>query len=186
MMDKCIFCGVTSATPGFRVVHEDDELVIFHDRSPASRVHLLAVPKRHIDNVKTLTTSDVALVERMKLKGQHVLRQQGVEEKDQRLGFHIPPFYSVNHLHLHLLSLPLPFPGSVKYRPSLASTPLSSNSAHQRKQKLKGWSWFVDVDQVLTILRAGERVRVGSVHGFPETSTPGPGAAAYPEAPKPV
>ncbi|KAG0656620.1 hypothetical protein C6P46_007024 [Rhodotorula mucilaginosa] len=137
-------------------------MVIFHDRSPASRVHLLAVPKRHIDNVKTLTASDIGLVERMKATGHHVLRQQGVEEKEQR-------FYSVNHLHLHLLSLPLPFPGSVKYRPADSKTLLSATTGSN--EKLKGWSWFVDVDQALRILHAGERVRVGSVYGTPKGGT---------------
>ncbi|GAA5989016.1 hypothetical protein JCM10908_006269 [Rhodotorula pacifica] len=207
MQDKCIFCGVTSRSEGFRVVHEDDEIVIFHDRSPASRVHMLAIPKRHIDNVKTLKASDVALIERMKATGRHVLGQQGVEEIDQRLGFHIPPYVhsrfktlgaidkpiavsrfrpnGVNHLHLHLLSLPLPFPGSFKYRPSHASTASSSSSrlSHtaSKQGKLKGWSWFVEVDQVLNILRAGQPVRVASVYGRPSTfSTPnGTAAGAF-------
>ncbi|POY76230.1 hypothetical protein BMF94_0425 [Rhodotorula taiwanensis] len=214
--EKCIFCGITSQSEGFRVVREDSEVVIFHDRSPASRVHLLAVPKRHIDNVKTLQSEDTALIERMKENGQRVLREQGVPDSEQRLGFHIPPyvpeqigsqenqaeswtvlliqprqliqcsflanlvhlrsslsFYSVNHLHLHLLSLPLPFPGSFKYRPeipaSLERRPQRPSrdeaSPPQARKKLKGFSWFVDVEQVLAILRAGERVRVGSVHG---------------------
>ncbi|BGP57567.1 hypothetical protein JCM8202v2_005211 [Rhodotorula sphaerocarpa] len=175
VVEGCIFCGVTTKSEGFKVVHEDAEVVVFHDRSSASRVHLLAVPKRHIDNVKTLQPEDLPLLERMKTTGQAVLRQCGVPDPEQRLGFHIPPFYSVNHLHLHLLSLPLPFPGSLKYRPSPGSLPSPSPSgsreplvppeAGQGKERLKGWSWFVEVDQVLTILRAGERVRVGSVRG---------------------
>ncbi|GJN93678.1 hypothetical protein Rhopal_006735-T1 [Rhodotorula paludigena] len=137
----CIFCGITSASEGFRVVHEDAEFVVFRDRSPGSKVHLLAVPKRHV-------------VERMKVVGRDVLLREGVAPEQQRLGFHIPPFFSVNHLHLHLLSLPLPFPGSLKYRPSLVS-PTSTC--------LKGFSWFAEVDQVINILRAGQRVKVGSV-----------------------
>ncbi|KPV73812.1 uncharacterized protein RHOBADRAFT_45103 [Rhodotorula graminis WP1] len=103
----CIFCGVTATSPGFRVVHEDGEFVVFKDRSPGSKVHLLAVPKRHVDSVKTLEVEDVSMLERMKHLGRRVLVEQGVPEGEQRLGFHIPPFFSVNHLHLHLLSLPL-------------------------------------------------------------------------------
>ncbi|KAL7337214.1 hypothetical protein BJY59DRAFT_501336 [Rhodotorula toruloides] len=93
----------------------------------------------------------------MRKTGQEVLERVGVPLSEQRLGFHIPPFYSVNHLHLHLLSLPLPFRGSLKYRPALPS------EAERSSGKLKGWSWFVEVDQVLDILRAGQKVKVASV-----------------------
>ncbi|GAA6050974.1 hypothetical protein JCM3770_005350 [Rhodotorula araucariae] len=152
---SCIFCDVTAASPGFAVVHEDAEFVVFWDRAPAARVHLLAVPKTHVDSVKTLRGEDVGMLERMKGVGRRVLVEQGVPEGEQRLGFHIPPFFSVNHLHLHLLSLPLPFPGSIKYRPSIPSAP--------RSARIKGFSWFVEVDQVIAILQAGQRVKVGSV-----------------------
>ncbi|KAK4046575.1 helicase [Microbotryomycetes sp. JL201] len=103
----------------------------------------------------------------MRVLGQRALEDAGVSINQQRMGFHIPPCvnlrrqnirvkadfvgipFPVNHLHLHLLSLPLPFPGNLKYRPALSSG--SSTS------KLKGFSWFVEVNQVLAILRAGEK-----------------------------
>ncbi|GAA5823516.1 hypothetical protein JCM5353_006289 [Sporobolomyces roseus] len=161
----CIFCGVTTANPDFNVVHEDDEFVIFRDRSPGSKVHLLAIPKRHIDNVKTLSILDTDMLLRMKSVGQATLSKIGVPQGQQRLGFHIPPFFSVNHLHLHLLSLPLPFPGSIKYRPSIPSsfnTPPTTPSTSKRT-KLKGFAWFCEIDQVIRILQAGQKVKVGSV-----------------------
>lgn len=37
--------------------------------------------------------------------GRAVLREQGIiDMKDVRLGFHQPPYISVNHLHLHVLA----------------------------------------------------------------------------------
>ncbi|GAA5979657.1 hypothetical protein JCM21900_001667, partial [Sporobolomyces salmonicolor] len=141
----------------------DSEFVVFRDRSPGSDVHLLAVPKRHLDNVKTLVPSDVEMLERMQRVGRDALSQAGVAEGRQRLGFHIPPFFSVNHLHLHLLSLPLPFPGSLKYRPSVPSRLAVSLPSAGKGVKLKGFSWFVEVEQVIRILEAGQRVKVGSV-----------------------
>ncbi|GAA5831534.1 hypothetical protein JCM3766R1_001792 [Sporobolomyces carnicolor] len=152
------------------------EFVIFRDRSPGSKVHLLAVPKKHIDNVKTLAPDDTEMLLRMKSIGQQTLTKVGVEQDQQRLGFHIPPFFSVNHLHLHLLSLPLPFPGSFKYRPSVpssfrnnASTTAGASRAEPSapSMKLKGFSWFVEIDQVIRILEAGQRVKVGSVRSRP-------------------
>ncbi|SDA03007.1 BZ3500_MvSof-1268-A1-R1_Chr11-1g03258 [Microbotryum saponariae] len=160
----CIFCGVTKSNSAFKVVYEDNEFVVFRDRSPGSKVHLLAIPKSHVDNVKMLLREDLDFVERIKAVGHVALQQAGVAPHQRRLGFHIPPFFSVNHLHLHLLSTPLPFPGSFKYRPAIPKT----KTAHAAQLgthliKVKGLSWFVEVDQVLRILAAGERVKVGAV-----------------------
>ncbi|GAA6032962.1 hypothetical protein JCM8097_000069 [Rhodosporidiobolus ruineniae] len=166
--EGCIFCDVR-VEKGFGVVYEGPEFVVFRDRSPGSKVHLLAVPRKHVDNVKTLVPEDRAMIERMKQVGRQVLVKVGVPEGEQRLGFHIPPFFSVNHLHLHLLSLPLPFPGSLKYRPAYGyghhsfARGVRLPGSGERGEKLKGWGWFVEVDQVLDILQAGKRVKVGSV-----------------------
>ncbi|GAA6010968.1 hypothetical protein JCM10207_004018, partial [Rhodosporidiobolus poonsookiae] len=173
--EGCIFCAV-SAENGFAVVLEDPEFVVFRDRSPGSRVHLLAVPRRHVDNVKTLEPGDVGMLRRLRAFGVEALQKVGVREEEARMGFHIPPFFSVNHLHLHLLSLPFPsLKGQLKYR---STAPASFRLSHTRGEgaaenkaqggweegeRLKKWGWFVGIDQVIAILEAGERVKVGGV-----------------------
>ncbi|KDE08432.1 hypothetical protein MVLG_01467 [Microbotryum lychnidis-dioicae p1A1 Lamole] len=88
----CIFCGVTKSNSAFKVVYEDNEFVVFRDRSPGSKVHLLAIPKSHVDNVKVLLREDLAFVERIKAVGHVALQQAGVAPHQRRLGFHIPPY----------------------------------------------------------------------------------------------
>ncbi|TXT04946.1 hypothetical protein VHUM_04029 [Vanrija humicola] len=69
----CVFCDV-SAERGFNVAYEvgwgaaaaltprqDDELIVFHDRAPAAREHLLVVPRRHVSTVRDLRAGDTAL-----------------------------------------------------------------------------------------------------------------------------
>lgn len=65
------------------------------------------------------------------------------------MGFHIPPFNSVNHLHLHVHALP--YRGIRKFE-----WPVSKG----KNGKTKGFSWFVEVDQVIEILRQGKTVGV--------------------------
>ncbi|SCV73352.1 BQ2448_7278 [Microbotryum intermedium] len=178
-VEGCTFCGVTKSNLAFKVVYEDDEFVVFRDRSPGSKVHLLAIPKSHVDNVKVLQREDIDFVDRMKVVGHAALQQAGVAPHQRRLGFHIPPFFSVNHLHLHLLATPLPFPGSFKYRPAVPKVRPEAASG-TTIIKAKGLSWFVEVDQVLRILAAGERVKVGPVQirlaAGTTAGTAGPGA----------
>ncbi|KZV93982.1 HIT-like protein [Exidia glandulosa HHB12029] len=154
MLPPCVFCNV-SRERGFDIVLEDDELVVFRDINPASAHHLQVVPKRHIDNVKSLRARDVDLVRGMRAAGTKALDSLGVpaDPNLRRLGFHIPPYISVGHLHMHAHALPF------KNRLRAAKYPVRTTTA---KGKHKGFSWFVEVDQAIDILENGRTVKIRS------------------------
>ncbi|KAH9930060.1 HIT-like protein [Fomitopsis serialis] len=146
---RCKFC---SASPenGFDVVWEDESFTVFTDRDPAAAHHFLVIPKIHIDNVKSLTAKDAPMVSRMSEIGHRVLDDLKVPTTSQRLGFHIPPFFSVNHLHMHAQGLPYCSTArALKYRVSAGS------GAHG-----KGFSWFCEADQAVRILAKGGQIAV--------------------------
>ncbi|KAI0259091.1 HIT-like protein [Gloeopeniophorella convolvens] len=147
----CVFCDV-SRENGFAIVYEDEEFVVFKDRRPAALHHLLVIPRRHIGSVKALSKEDLPLVQDMERMGHARLDDLKVPVDSRRLGFHIPPFNSINHLHLHVLGLPFRnwYIGG-KY-------PLRDGS----NGRTKGWTWFVEVSQVRRILGEGGAVKVKS------------------------
>src|ERR1700712_3070729 len=61
----CLFCKLVAGTIPARKVHEDDEILVFHDIAPWAPVHLLLIPKRHITSMADVTDADAPLLGRM-------------------------------------------------------------------------------------------------------------------------
>lgn len=52
----CIFCDIIAGkSPETQIEFENENIVIFKDIKPASDFHYLAVPKIHLEDVRTLT-----------------------------------------------------------------------------------------------------------------------------------
>mmetsp|Transcript_42931 Transcript_42931/g.77017 ORF Transcript_42931/g.77017 Transcript_42931/m.77017 type:complete len:265 (-) Transcript_42931:89-883(-) len=87
-------------------VDNDTELVTFRDKRPASKLHLLVIPRRFIRDASRLQDGDMQLVEQMRRKARALVRAEIGEkfkESELALGFHWPPWYSVPWLHLHAI-----------------------------------------------------------------------------------
>ncbi|XP_041814368.1 histidine triad nucleotide-binding protein 3-like isoform X2 [Chelmon rostratus] len=90
---NCIFCLIAhDLDKETEVIKKNEELVCFRDISPAAPHHYLVVPKQHIHSCHSLHWGHIGL-------GQ----LQGITTK-YWLGFHQPPYTSVDHLHLHVLA----------------------------------------------------------------------------------
>lgn len=89
---------------GAKILWENDTLAIFRPRDPCAEKHYLVVPKRHIQNVKSLRYEDEALVRGMGEAASRFLDAltDGTPSlSTRRFVFHVPPSNSIDHLHLH-------------------------------------------------------------------------------------
>ena len=48
---NCIFCKIVDGKIPSRKAYEDDELLAFHDIAPWAPVHVLVIPKQHIESL---------------------------------------------------------------------------------------------------------------------------------------
>ncbi|KAG0320358.1 hypothetical protein BGZ99_004550 [Dissophora globulifera] len=99
----CIFCEIVNGNVPNKLIYKDDEIAAFEDINPAAEAHILIVPVAHIRNIKSLNSEHTSLLEKMRLKGVDLLQDRGYEPQSSKLGFHVPPFNTVDHLHLHVL-----------------------------------------------------------------------------------
>ena len=109
-MTACIFCRIAAGEIPSKKVYEDDDLLVFHDINPAAPVHLLMVPKAHVDNLMTAGEQHAGLLGKMMLLAPRLAREQGASD-----GFRIvinngpDGGQEVYHLHVHVLGGPRPW-----------------------------------------------------------------------------
>lgn len=105
-MTDCIFCRMAAGEITPDTVYEDDEILAIRDINPQAPVHILVIPKRHIDTVNDLTESDAALIGRLVLAAGRLAKEEGVAEIGYRtvLNCNAGAGQSVFHVHMHLLA----------------------------------------------------------------------------------
>jgi len=86
------------------VVFEDDNVLAFNDLSPQAPVHILIIPKRHINTLNEL--DDAELGGQLLQTAAKLAKQLGFADDGYRTVFNCNQHggQSVHHLHLHLLA----------------------------------------------------------------------------------
>jgi len=102
-MEDCIFCKIAKKEIPAEIVWEDDEAVVFKDIKPKAPVHLLIVPRAHIESVKDLKDEHQSLAAKLIYVARDVAAEQGLN--GYKLTFHVgrEGGQIVDHIHLHLL-----------------------------------------------------------------------------------
>ena len=104
-MENCIFCRIVRGEiPGTRV-WEDDQLIAIRDINPAAPVHVLVLPREHVESVAQLDDAHGALAGRLLLAARDIARKEGVADRGYRLVLNtgLEGGQTVPHLHLHIL-----------------------------------------------------------------------------------
>ena len=101
----CVFCKIAAGTIPADIIYSDEELLAFRDIHPMAPVHDVIIPRKHIESVNDLTTSDQALAGKMLLAASKIAKKEGIAESGYRLTINNGPDGTqvVPHIHLHVL-----------------------------------------------------------------------------------
>jgi len=103
-MPDCIFCKIIKKEIPSTVELETENLIIIRDIMPAAKVHLLVIPKKHIESLDEVTEEDKELLGHIMLKIHDIATDLGIEN-----GYRVvsnngeDAFQTVKHLHFHIL-----------------------------------------------------------------------------------
>jgi len=101
-MEDCIFCKIINKELPGDIVFEDDNVIAFKDIDPKAPIHLLFVPREHIESINSEGAENV--VKDLILAAKKVIKRDDI--KGYKLVFNVgrEAGQSVDHLHMHLLS----------------------------------------------------------------------------------
>ena len=101
----CIFCRIVAGDLPADVVHRTEHTVAFRDIEPQAPVHVLVVPRRHVENAATVTHDDAEVVADLVVAARQVAEALGVADGGYRLVMNVgeDALNSVPHLHVHVL-----------------------------------------------------------------------------------
>lgn len=106
-MKDCLFCKIINGDIPSEKVYEDDEILAFRDIKPLAAVHVLIIPKRHIDGIDAIGAIGAGDAE---LVGSLVAKIPSIAESlNLGNGYRIVSNVkddggqTVRHLHFHLL-----------------------------------------------------------------------------------
>ena len=106
----CLFCKIVAGQIPSRKVHEDEQVLVFHDIHPWAPVHLLIVPKKHINSMVDVTPEHQALLGHMMAISPRLMQDLGVTNGYRHLINTGPDGHQeVMHLHLHVIGGPRPW-----------------------------------------------------------------------------
>lgn len=101
----CIFCKIINGDIPSQKVFEDDLVYAFKDINPEAPIHVLIVPKVHIESIAKIDPSHHVLIGHIHSVAQRIAEDFGIQDSGYRLLTNIGKHggQTVEHLHYHLL-----------------------------------------------------------------------------------
>jgi len=98
----CLFCKIVKKEIPSNIILENDNFLAFHDINPKAPVHILAIPKKHVESFIDVKPE---MMSGMTAFMQDVAREVKIEKSGYRVITNIGENggQEVQHLHFHIL-----------------------------------------------------------------------------------
>lgn len=101
---SCIFCKIVNGEISTNKVYEDEKVLAFRDLEPQAPVHVLIIPKAHIESADYIDEENASIIGHIFCVAKEIAAQNNLKN-----GYRIvnncgdEGGQSVKHLHFHLL-----------------------------------------------------------------------------------
>ena len=101
----CIFCKIINKEIPSNVVYEDEEILAFKDIAPQAPIHIVVIPKKHIEKITQINKEDEKIIGRIYSVINKIAEEQGIADEGFRVIINCGENggQEVKHIHFHLL-----------------------------------------------------------------------------------
>jgi histidine triad (HIT) family protein len=101
----CLFCNIIRGETPADAVYQDERSLAFRDIRPQAPVHVLVIPREHMESLDDASQKDEALLGHLLRVAARVANEQGLSEGGYRtvINTGAGAGQSVFHLHVHVL-----------------------------------------------------------------------------------
>jgi len=96
---NCVFCQIAKKESPAKIEYEDQYVLVFQNINPAADVHLLIIPKKHIETFLDLDNESMTQI---KSVAQKIIKNKNLGSA-YKLLFNGGKYQAIEHVHWHLL-----------------------------------------------------------------------------------
>jgi histidine triad (HIT) family protein len=100
---ECIFCKIASKEIKAKIAYEDEEIIAFDDLNPHAPVHILIIPKKHIESILGLNDEDALLIGKINLVAKKIAQKFNLSDFRLVSNCGKKAGQSIFHIHYHFL-----------------------------------------------------------------------------------
>ena len=104
-MFDCIFCKIVNGDIPTDLIYESKTVVAFHDINPQAPIHILVIPKKHINTLNDIDKIDKNLLGDLQIVASEIAKIKKIEIDGYRtiINCNKNGGQTVFHIHLHLI-----------------------------------------------------------------------------------
>ena len=101
----CIFCKILNGDVPSKKIYEDDFVYAFHDINPAAPVHVIVIPKEHIDSGNMINETNSKYIAKVFEAIPNIAKELDIADNGYRVITNIGENggQTVKHIHFHIL-----------------------------------------------------------------------------------
>ena len=100
---SCLFCKIIAGEIPVEIKFQDEQVIAFADINPQAPVHILIVPKLHVENAAELAAQSAAALSALFSAADQLAKAEGLTGYRTVFNTGADAGQSVFHAHLHLL-----------------------------------------------------------------------------------
>jgi histidine triad (HIT) family protein len=103
-MKNCLFCNIVQGKTDTEILFEDKNLAVFRDIKPKAPIHLLIVPKKHIESLNEVEEENWNIILELFKTAKMMAKKYNTQNGYQlHFNFGKKGGQKIDHLHLHFL-----------------------------------------------------------------------------------